>query len=413
MVADLVSEAAAVPGLHVVLACRQFDLDNDHRIRNLRDHLEATVLNVDPLSDPQVSAAVNSLGLPAKDLTQRQMEILRLPLHLTLLSSVAHEINALNFANSQSLFDAFWEHKRQAARRRREGVRFAQVVGRLSEVISDRQELAVPISVLDIEDLSEDAAILVSEQFLVRDGAKVAFFHEALFDYAFARQWINRGQTIEVFLTAGEQELFRRGQVRQIMAHLRAVDPTRFVDEVRSLLTSNGIRFHIKDASLAVLGHLHAPTEAEAEMLVEVVDAAPPLVLSRIWPRLNPQEWFERMDRDGYIARWLSAEGEVQERALYLMSGVAKTAPHRLAELLAGQAHSTSYAVCIRSVARFADLGASRPLFELVVDAVKRKYFDGHENSLWLTLFQLPKQHPEWAVEVLTAFLVERLDPCP
>lgn len=407
VVADLVTEAAAIPGLHVVLACRQFDVDNDHRIRNLRNRLKATVLKVVQLSDRQVSTAVTALGLPAEALTQYQKDILRLPLHLALLSTVADEADALNFASGQSLFDAFWEHKRQAARRRREGVRFGQVAGRLAEVISERQELAVPISVLGSEDLADDAAILVSEQFLVRDGAKIAFFHEAVFDYAFARQWINRGQSMEVFLTAGEQELFRRGQVRQIMAHLRVVDPSRFIDEVQSLLTSDRVRFHVKDAALSVLANLHAPTTAEAEMLVHVADAAP-LSLSRIWSRLHPQQWFERLDCDGFIASWLGAGEDVQERALYLMSGVAKSAPHRLAEILAELAHTPSYAACLRTVARFADLGASRPLFILVMDAVKRGYFNGHEHSLWLTLHQLPKQHPDWAVEVLTAFLVDR-----
>jgi hypothetical protein len=407
VVADLVTEAAAIPGLHVILACRQFDVDNDHRIRSLRDRLEATVLTVVPLTDQQVNGAVAALGLSAEGLTQQQKDILRLPLHLALLATVAHETDALKFGNSQSLFDAFWEHKRQAARRRREGVRFGQVVGRLAEVISERQELAVPISLLDNEDLAEDAAVLVSEQFLVRDGSKIAFFHEAVFDYAFARQWVNRRQSIVDFLTAGEQELFRRGQVRQIMAHLRTVDPPRFVDEVRSFLTSDEVRFHVKDAALSVLASLDAPTSAEAELLLDVANTSPQ-VLSRIWSRLHPQTWFDRLDRDGHIAEWLGEEGDIQERALYLMSGVAKTAPNRLTELLAGHGNAVSYAVCLRWVARFADLGASRSLFDLVVDAVKRGYFDGHEHALWLTLHELPKKHPDWAVEVLGAFLVDR-----
>ncbi|MDV2981618.1 UNVERIFIED_CONTAM: hypothetical protein Q9R71_31035 [Actinomycetes bacterium ARC8] len=407
VVVDLVTEAVAIPGIKVVLACRQFDVDNDHRIRGLRDRLEAAVVSVAPLSDEKVEAAVKSLGLPALVLTQPQRDILRLPLHLALFATIAHEPMAMNFTSSQRLFDAYWEHKRQAARRRREGVRFNQVISRVAEVISERQELSVPISVLDDADLADDAGVLVSEQILVRDGLKIAFFHEAVFDYAFARQWIHKGQSVVTFLTGREQELFLRGQVRQIMAHLRAVDPGRFVKEVQALMVDDRVRFHIKDAVLTVLGNLSAPTSCEAKVLLELAKASPQLD-ERLWSRLHALTWFDRFAADGYIDVWLNGDEKLQERALTLMVGVAGTIPDRLAELLATHTEAASYAEWLRRVARFADLGASRSLFDLLLDGIKQGLYDGLEPNLWLTVHHLPEQHPEWAMELLAAFLIER-----
>jgi hypothetical protein len=407
VVVDLVNEAAAIPGLHVILACRQFDVENDHRIRSLRDRLEAPVVAVTPLTDQQVQGAVTALGLPAQALTQPQREILRLPLHLSLLATVANDAGSLHFKSSQRLFDAYWEHKRRAALNRRDGVRFGEVVGLLATAISERQELAVPVRLLDENDLAEDASTLVSEQILVRDGSKIAFFHEAVFDYAFARQWIGRGQTLVDFLTESEQELFRRGQVRQIMAHLRAEDSRRFLNEVSALLGSADIRYHIKDAALAVLANLDDPSSDEASMLMELAGKAPQ-TFPRILSRLQPQAWFERLERDGYLHDWISGQGALQQHALYLMSGIAMSSPDRVSEILTQHAAIPSYATCLRTVARMADLGASRSLFDLVVDGVKHGYFNGHEQTLWLTLHGLPKRQPDWAVEVLAAFLVER-----
>lgn len=407
VVADLVTEVAAIPNLHVVLGCRQFDVDDDHRIRSLKDRLEATVLSVAPLSDQQVEAAVTALGLPSAALTRQQRDVLRLPLHLALLATVASGPDALSFASSHRLFDAYWEHKRQAARRRRESVRFGKVVGRLAEVISERQELSVPVSVLDDEDLADDAAVLVSEQLLVHDGAKIAFFHEAVFDYAFSRQWVNRRGSLVDFLTAGQQELFRRGQVRQIMAHLRAVDPARFIEEVRALLMSERVRFHIKEAALAVLGGLGDPGTAEADMLLEVA-ANQAELQPRLWSRLRTLAWFSRLDTDGHIAGWLRDDDEQQSRALNLMAGVARATPDRLAELLAGHTDVPSYSAWLRWVTRFADLGASRRLFDLLIDGIKRGYYDGFGHELWLAVHDLAEEHPGWAVEVLAAFLIER-----
>ena len=100
---------------------------------------------------------------------------------------------------------------------------------------------------------------MISQGVLVLDGRRLAFFHEAFFDYAFARRWINRGQSLVEFLHAGEQELFRRGQVRQILVHLRDEEPERYVSEVEAVLSDPAVRFHIKDTVLAFLQALTEP----------------------------------------------------------------------------------------------------------------------------------------------------------
>jgi hypothetical protein len=407
VVADLVTEAVAVPNVHIILGCRQFDVDNDHRFRSLRDRLEATVTPLDALSDEQVEAAVTALGLPAAALTRHQREILRLPLHLSLLASVAGEPGALDFASGQRLFDAFWEHKRQAARQRRTSVRFQQVVDRLTSAISERQELAVPVAVLDVDDLGDDAAVLVSEQLLVRDGTKIAFFHEAVFDYAFARHWVNRSESLVGFLTGGEQELFRRGQVRQIMAHLREVHPGRFAEEVQALLMSERVRFHIKEAALSVLGSVKDPSSAEADVLLDVSRVHPHLQ-TRLWSRLRSPGWFHRLDADGHIVVWLKGTEEQRNRAVSLMAGAARTVPNRVAELLAEHCETPSYPASLRWVIRLADLGTNRRLFDLVVDGIRRGHYDDFEPELWMTLAELAKGHADRVIEALAAFLLDR-----
>ncbi|MFW5421081.1 ATP-binding protein [Nocardiopsis sp. CNT-189] len=409
VVAGLVIEAMAIADLHVVLGCRRYDLEEDHRILALKKRYEATVLSVAPLDEGQVEAAVVSLGLSAAALSPGQRELLRLPLHLMLLAVIADEPEALDFTSGQRLFDAYWEHKRRAVRERREPwkVRFGEVMGRLAEVISERQELSVPVSALDAEDLADDADVLVSEQVLVRDGGKIAFFHESVFDYAFARQWVNRRSSIVDFLTSGEQELFRRGQVRQIMVHLRSTDPVRFVEEARALLVSERVRFHIKDSALAVLSRLEDPGSAEADMLLEAGG-----VWSELGPRLRSRlrspAWFARLDADGHVAVWLRADAVRQEHALGLMAGAVSALPGRVAELLAEHTETPFYPAWLRQVARFADPGADRALFDLVLGGIRGGHYDGHERLLWHTVHGLVEGHCEWVVEVFAAFLAER-----
>ncbi|MGC4796389.1 hypothetical protein ACLQ3H_20085 [Micromonospora saelicesensis] len=405
VIADVIREATAFKQMRVVLACRRFDVDNDERIRGLAARSDSLTVTIGPLSDGQVDAAVNAMGLNAGALTGHQRALLRSPLHLVLLATVATEPHALHFQTTGNLFDAYWDRKRREVSSRRSGTRFGRVVSVVAEAISTRQRLSVPVTVLDQDDLANDADVLVSEHVLVRDGREVAFFHEAFFDYAFARHWVSCNESLVRFLTHGEQELFRRAQVRQIMTHLRNFDPERFVEEVRASLSSNEIRFHIKDAALAVLGGIVDPTAPEEDMLLEVANAQP-LYQARIWSHLRGPAWFARLDSDGHIAGWLQGGEEQQNRALALMAGVARTWPGRLAELLATHREGPTYASHLRRVVRFADLRASRRLFDQFFDAIKVGLYVGFENEIWLAADDLAEEHPDWAVEVLGALLV-------
>lgn len=67
-IADVVREASAFPSMRVLLACRKFDVKNDHRIRELTSDKRAAQVNVEKLSDSQVTAAVQGDGARPRQL---------------------------------------------------------------------------------------------------------------------------------------------------------------------------------------------------------------------------------------------------------------------------------------------------------------------------------------------------------
>jgi hypothetical protein len=410
-IADLLREAKAFPEMRVVLVCRKFDVDNDYRIRALASQEDVTSIEVGSLSDEQVDAAVRSMELPAESLTAKQRDLLRTPLHLVLLQTVADQPDALFFTTSRQLFDAYWDRKRRDCRQQRpqSPARFADVISVLAEAMSERQQLSVPRSALDQRDLLDDADVLASLGVLVSDGLRLAFFHEAFFDYAFARQWLNRRQTLVEFLRAGEQELFRRSQVRQILLHLRDGDPERYVSEVEAVLTDANIRFHIKDVVLAFLRALSDPTVAEWQMMMRLIAADLPFS-GRLWLTMRTLPWFERLDTEDVITGWLASSEVADHRhALELMLGAVKERPDRMAELLAPHAgQAADYPAWLSWVTRFGSVPDSRALFDLVLAAVRGGDYRGIEHALWLAVHALGQRHPEWAAELLQAYLVDR-----
>ena len=407
---DLIGEALSMDGMRVVLACRQFDIDNDHRIRALASRADVTTVEVSLLAEEDVESAVVKMGLDPTHLSQSQRVLLQTPLHLVLLGTISSETDALTFQSRGSLFEAFWDRKRQTADARRRGVRFSEVVKRIANAASERQVLSVPVEMLDDGDLIKDANVLVSENVLARDSGRIAFFHEAFFDYAFARLWVSREESLVDFLIRDEQALFRRAQVRQILQHLYEREPDRFRAESEAVLTTDNIRFHIKETVLAVLASLVAPTSADAELILRIAETRPRFE-ALLWQQLQRPQWFARFHEEGQISTWLDGRDEdMRNHALCMMSSAVEEYPESIAALLESRKSAPDYCNWLRRISRFADLSRNRQLFTLVLEGVRQGAYDGAEHELWLMTNDLAKHEPLWAIELLQARLIDHVN---
>ncbi len=409
VVASVMREASGFPNMRVVLACRKFDVDNDERMRAVVKADGVSQIEIEPLSEEQIDAAVEAMNLDTTTLTTAQRKLLRSPFNLVLLRTIADQGDVLSFGTSRDLLDAYWDRKRRNCRQDRSPApRFNDVIRVIVDAMSERQRLAVPMTVLDQNDLADDAQVLESEHILVRDGRQYAFFHEEFFGYAFARGWIARGQTLVEFLLEGEQELFRRGQTRQVLNHLHDDEPERFIEEAEGLLLHPNIRFHIKDVVLALMRALPAPTSAEWAMAKRVIETEPEFI-DRLWLTLRTLPWFDRLDAEGEIAQWLSSDQTDQSRALEIILGGVKGRPDRIAQLIAPRAgQAANYPNWLRWISGVADLHMSRALLDLVIDALRLGEYDEQEPKLWLSAYHLADHEPTWAIDLLSAYLREQ-----
>lgn len=117
---EIVRQAQAHPNMRILLACRKFDLDNDHRLRQLTDaDGVAEAMTVERLTHETVREVVAGLDLDANSLNSKQLDLLSIPLHLKLLSELVEdeEIRALNFEKAQDLYERFWKYKLKSHQR--------------------------------------------------------------------------------------------------------------------------------------------------------------------------------------------------------------------------------------------------------------------------------------------------------
>lgn len=407
VIADLIDEAVAVDGMRVILVCRLFDVENDHRIRKLDGRKDVERLQVGPLPDVAVDAAVEEMGLDPAALTPSQRKLLTTPLNLVLLETIASQPTALNFTSRGSLFEAFWERKRQTIRDSHPGARFSDVLARVANAASDQQSLSVDVEILDADDFISDAQVLASEQVLAIDGGRVSFFHEAFFDYTFARQWLSRRQSLVEFLCAQEQELFRRAQVRQIIELLRERDPSRSRTEVQAVLTHPAIRYHIKEAVVAVFANAVTPTEADLDLALDLASLETAST-SRLWRQITRPSWFGVFYRRGLIEAWLdSTDPATRERGVAFLSNAGPHHARVVVELLNKRIGIPDHPRWLQQVVQRAELHTDRPLFDLLLNAIRRGELSPGGKSLWLLTHDLATQRPLWAIELLRTCFAE------
>ena len=320
---EMLEEARAYSNMRVLFGCRSFDLERDGRLRELAVRGEEVErIPVGPLDEEVIRSAIAAAGLNPAPLSETQIEVLSIPLHLHLLLESANP-GPFKFASASDLFDAFWEHKATALSRQVGGDPgvWAAGVGRLCDELSEREALVAPSYVLD--DYGEVLSVLASEGVVYVQDRSVRFFHESFFDYAFARAFVRSNKDLVKWLLVGDQDLFRRSQVRQVIEFLRGreSDRQRYLRTLTDLLGHSDIRFHIKKLVLDWLGALPDPTSDEW-LIVETLEGE---LGEHAWGvARNSVPWLARIHRSKHDGAGCRAAGEFGGRA-----GVRRAVPER------------------------------------------------------------------------------------
>lgn len=413
---EIIRQVQVHPQMHLLLACRKFDLDNDHRLRRLtgKNGVADDVI-VKPLSHTIVKQVVTKMGLEADRLHNTQLDLLSIPLHLSLLAEIidSHTTNAFNFKTVKDLYDQFWERKQTLVRTRlNRSSLWTKVIDTLCDYMNKRQGLSALKSIVD--EYADDAKAMVSEHVLTLDGQMYAFFHEGFFDYAFARRFRARGYDLLSFLLSGEQHLFRRAQVRQILLHERDADRAIYLTDLKSLLTSADIRFHIKQVAMALLAKMSDPMEEEWEIVALLMRDENYQISREAWRVLDGSvHWFQLVQSLGLLEKWLADQDEGQvDRAVMFLWSVQKQVQNQVAELVEPYIGvSDVWHNRLIYLVQWANLGATRRFFDLFLRLIDEGILDAAKGSIavngdfWALLHSLPQEHPDWTCEVIGHYL--------
>ena len=410
---ELLAEAEAYPNMRVLFSCRSFDLEQDARLRALVDNQdEVERLTVGLLDKDTIQSAIEASGLATPSLTADQMEVLSTPLHLYLFLE-ASQSDEVDFQAPGDLFDAFWRHKERAveARTAPNPSGWLPTISALCDALSERESLSAPDFVLDAH--GEALEAVVSEGVVSTQGGSVSFFHESFFDYAFARTFLRAGSDLVEWLVNDEQALFRRSQVRQVLAFLRGregPDSQRYLGTVERLLDHDRVRFHIKKLVLEWLSGLADPTRSEWLLIEEREEE----LGWHVWGVVNNSvPWFDLLNGMGRWEQWLAGDDERIDRAVMLLSRpeVLEERADTVAELIhRHRGQSEEWRGRSWWLVRGGDGYASAKMQKLLIDLVADGTLDAPappgslERDIWTVLYGLSTEDPGFTARVLGAW---------
>jgi len=438
LVSKLLREARGTrerAAMHAVLVCRAFDWKHDWRFKTLAPDANGnatfTDFTITEFTIEQVTGVLADAGFDPALFQSRQLKLLRLPQNLSIFLEAGFDPSRTPaFDTATKLFSRYWDEKRRRVKDRiAPGPdQWMSVIDKLSEEITRSQQLSVAREKLD-KFQPDYLGSMVSEGVLTYDGHRYGFGHESFFDYCFARGFCAGQQSLSSFLTNSGQDLFRRAQVRQVLAYLRDADFERYVGQLEELLANDGIRPHIKDLVLALLAQVPDPTVGEWEVWRELTGPAVEAIaqgtsshdpLSRMaWRRVFASpSWFAFLDDEEVISRWLeSGDHRLVELAVQYLQHHQTHSPDRVAAALEPYAEEGGdWVARFRQIMIYASYGSSRRFLELFLRLLDNGVLDEACEPVSLNhpfdsvYHDLVKSHPEWVPEVLAHRLRRRID---
>ncbi len=331
----------------IVFACRTFDLENDPEIKSLlADGSEQGVVKVPvgEFSDEQLQEAIGPNAFAA--LNKSQKRVLSCPQNLAIWLELKKEWGAPAFRSATELMRRFWENRRRFLKKQA-GISAEQMddfLIPLLEYLECRGEISAPAMMASKDPVVRDALISfgILQQGAGRKGAgRISFCHQRYLDHLIAERLLQKiyqgtGSVIDWLGPRQDQSLFRREQLRQVLAMLAEESPDDFLETARTLLESKDVRFHLKHLVLELIGQMDRITSGRGSYFLGLLDDPNwrDHVLETVF--LGHHPWVSCLLEVGVISKWLESEEEQEINwALWQLRSVAEHIPDQVTEILA------------------------------------------------------------------------------
>jgi len=260
IILEFIEQLKYISNVKVIVSIREYDLKNDPLFKSLDN---TNIVHTQLLSFEYVNNKIKSFTKESVKLNNTLIELLRTPLHLSIFIELYPNDNScISIKSLQDLYNEFWKQKNINKK----------VLKLLLKIVKKMNKInKIEVSILYFEDkFKNELSILFSKGILKKENKKISFFHQTFYDYVFARDFIQKNNSLYKYILTTNQDLSIREQFKQIIQFLRGTDEDKYLLELKNILYSDDIRFHIKLLLISYLGSLENPTNEEFEFIQEL-----------------------------------------------------------------------------------------------------------------------------------------------
>ena len=240
----LFSDGDKSGNVRIIVSCRSFDLDFDPKLSLLGREPK---IKLGLLAKEDVEKVLDRLKVGLyKELGDKTKTVLQTPQHLNLFCRIYAQNKRNDYYSITDLYDELWLQT----------INLAEV--KINKEIAEKILYDLAFKIYDDETLTpqwdydtsefKEANYLISEGIIEQIDNRATFFHQSMYDYAFARYYKkeNRSLIQDLLEKKKHQGLFMRSTVNFVLDYERAKNEKQYKEDVKTILFSGKIRTHIQ-----------------------------------------------------------------------------------------------------------------------------------------------------------------------
>lgn len=261
----LLSSLENWPNVRAIVSCRNYDLNYDSDLCNLKN--KAHLIEIGNLTDNEVAGALEKVEAGLRDkLDDATFRMLKTVQYLNAFCILYKRRSAgLHFGNPIELYDAIWEEYICKSPNHIDSGTLEDTLYLIANSARAAGTLRPILTPATAQKRFFD--YLASSGLINIDGNSVSFFHQSFYEYILARQYAYSGKLLVDDFKNDFQGLELRSIVKAVLEYERSHNGVLFVEEVRSILSSESVRFHVKLLAISVLASIQEPKLAEMRLI--------------------------------------------------------------------------------------------------------------------------------------------------
>ena len=268
VILELMRRCRDIPNVHLICSCREFEFRHDTRLQVF--NAERIDLQLPEWS--KIQTELDHVGIEnSGGWSARFRELLRTPQFLNLFLTNYHETGREDvFDSYQEMLDDVWQRKIDTDEKRILLQQMTRILMEQEKLWIDPDELGVPAARL--QESLRTIEELVAVGILMREGARVGFHHQTVWEHAKARYFSMTDDSLFEYVQERQHALFVRPTLWSVLKYLRKADPATYRQELVQLF-EGGLRLHIRFLLIDFLGQVDDPREYEVELLASRLES--------------------------------------------------------------------------------------------------------------------------------------------